>query len=140
MPAGKCRREEVDLPENYFINWQVEVFLDGEKIFEHIFNPEGQDILMACKNLALGDTLAFLPYVQEFQRVHNCKVSVLVRDYFRDLIKKFYPDLNQVEKITYDYYATYHLVTSMGEIFDMPFDSGTMPLETVCGEILNFSL
>ena len=54
--------------EQYFIRWQVEVFLDEQKIFDHTLNLEGQPVAIMCKFNALGDTIAFLPYLREFQK------------------------------------------------------------------------
>ena len=122
--------------ENYFIHWQIEIYLDGEKIFEHIFEPEGQEILMAVPTNVLGDTLAILPYVREFQKLHNCKVFLYLPEFLRELAANFYPEIEQVHEITQNYYATFYLSGALGDCLTLPVDSRILPLEKVGGLIL----
>ena len=114
----------------------MEIFLDGEKIFEHNFNPAGQKILIAFTSSAIGDTLAMLPYVELFQKVHGCKIFVFVKKHLRDLIKKFYPNLNLVSEITMNYYATFYFVVLMSDMLPLPKDPRTMSLTKFGGMIL----
>jgi len=115
--------------EGYYIHWQIEVSKDGEKVFEHTFDPAGQDVLVAFLTGTMGDTLAILPYVEEFKRRYNCNMKVYLPQYMNEVVKNFFPHLELVNKITYDYYATYYPSLYMGDIFAMPVDCRTIPLE-----------
>ena len=119
--------------ENYFIRWQVEVFQDGEKIFEHILDLKNQNVLIVSLGSALGDNLASLPYVREFQKIHGCKIFLHLPKYLKQIVKNLYPEFQQVENISYNYYATYYLLSSMGAMQKLPADSRTISVEKVGG-------
>ncbi len=94
--------------ENYFIRWHIEVFLRGKKIFEHTLDLEGQPVAIISKTPALGDTLAFFPYLREFQKVHRCKLLFCPFDNVRELVAQLYPDIELIDAIDFQTYATYY--------------------------------
>ena len=122
--------------EIYYIHWQVEIFRDSEKVFEHIFNPAEQNILMIVPTGVLGDTLAILPYAREFQKVHGCKIFLRLPKFLRELVANLYPDIEQVDEVSQNYYATFYLSGALGDCLTLPADSRTLPLERVGGMIL----
>ena len=115
--------------EGYFIYWQVEVFRDGEKVFEHSFDPTGQRILIFARSSAIGDNLALLPHVREFLKKYDCELFLWIIPELRELVKNLYPEIQQVENLTYDYYATFYLMAFVGSVLPFPLDGKTMPLE-----------
>jgi len=120
--------------EGYFIRWQVEVCKDGGKIFEHTLDLRNKEVLMVFVSRAMGDSLALLPHVRAFQRLHGCRVKIFLRDYLREVVANLYPELEQVDKISFDCYATYYLSHFAGETLVLPCDCRTIPLEKV-GEV-----
>ena len=94
--------------EKYFIRWCVEVFLNDVKVFEHTLNLAGQPVAVKFVSAALGDTLALLPYVREFKRINHCELTILVPADLRELTARLYPDLPQIEELTFQSYATYY--------------------------------
>ena len=127
--------------EKYFIRWRVEVSLDGEKIFSHTFNPEGRTILLTFDKVAgLGDTLAMLPYAQEFAKIFSCRVLINLPKHLRELAENFYPTLEQVENIPPETYATYRLSMNFGDFPTVPADIRSTPLNRLAGAILGISV
>src|SRR5210317_2342393 len=58
----------------YFVDWKVVVW-EGDKIYhEEEFNAEGKRVYIALDSRALGDTLAWVGYGEEFSKQHKCKV------------------------------------------------------------------
>ena len=112
--------------ESYFIRWQVEAFKSGEKIFEHIFDPTEQKVLIFMRSSALGDNLALLPYVREFQQKYNCELHLWIVPPQRELVKILYPEIQQVTDLSYDYYATFYLMAFVGNVSPFPLDGRTM--------------
>jgi autotransporter strand-loop-strand O-heptosyltransferase len=57
----------------------------------------------------LGDTLAWIPYVEEFRKKHNC--HLLVTTFLNDLLKDQYPDIEFVPPgtIVENLYALYRI-------------------------------
>ena len=94
--------------ENYFIRWHVEVFLSGEKIFEHTLNLEGQPVAVMFKTALLGDTFALLPYLRAFREVHRCDLSFYPSDDSRALVARLYPDIPLLDHMDFQKYATYY--------------------------------
>ena len=108
--------------EQYFIRWHVEIFLDGEKIFSHTLDLEGQSVVVTCKSTILGDVLAFLPYFEEFKKVHRCELSVCLSKIFHELFARLYPEINLVDEINFETYATYRLITLLSPFPLTPAD------------------
>ena len=106
--------------ENYFIRWHVEVFLDEEKIFTHTLNLEGKTVAIKFVSSRLGDTLAILPYLREFKKIHRCDLQLIPHDYSREIIAQFYPDISITSEVNFKTYATYY---SMVPFSPFPFAS-----------------
>lgn len=127
--------------QKYYTNWKVEVISDGNIIDSHIFNPTDKHIFIKFESSALGDTLAWVPYVEEFRKKHNCKVSCFT--FMNDLFKKSYPEINWVNGSinTDQFYATYSLgwfYTDGGtyDKFRNPTDFKAIPLQKTASDIL----
>lgn len=124
--------------EQYYIRWQVDIFLNDGKIFSHTFNLERQNVVIMIKNFLLGDALACLPFLREFKRRYNCNLSVIVsNDALSKLIKHFCPDIPQIKKTNFNTYATYYLDMSI-----TPFpliDLRNNPMERIGGKILGIN-
>ena len=127
--------------EKYFIRWRIEVFLDGEKIFEHDFNPEGQSVLMIFRiQAALGDTLAMLPAVEKFRRRHNCEVSIHLSEYLREITTRLYPAFKHVDQISLDNYATFCVFALISPLPYLPVDPRNNSLERMGGTVLGLEV
>ena len=122
--------------EHYFIRWQVEIYLDGKEVFFHVLDLKERPVLITFKkNEALGDTLAFLPSIVEFKRLHCCNLSVLLPEYLREFVAYLYPDLKQVDTMHFNSYATYEHNTYGGN-FAFCFDLRETPLDRASSFVL----
>ena len=93
----------------YFVNWKIEVTNKetDEIVFEHYYNARDKRVYIHLDSSAIGDTLAWFPYIEEFRKKHNCQVvcSTFHNKWFKDK----YPELEFVEPSTevFDLYAMY---------------------------------
>ena len=93
----------------YFVNWKIEVTNKetDEIVFEHYYNARDKRVYIHLDSSAIGDTLAWFPYIEEFRKKHNCQVvcSTFHNKWFKDE----YPELEFVEPSTevFDLYAMY---------------------------------
>ena len=122
--------------EQYFVRWQVEVFLDKQKIFSHVLNLEGQPVTIMVKYPVLGDTIAFLPYLREFKNYHRCKLSICLNDKFTEFVSKLYPDITQIDQVDFNTYATYYPIMLQSPFPFVPVDTRHMPINRVGGLLL----
>lgn len=62
----------------YFVCWEIKIYelSTNELVFEHQYNPEGKRVYIHLDSKAIGDTLAWFPYVEEFRKKWNCHVIV----------------------------------------------------------------
>jgi len=58
----------------YYKPWTVSASLNGKEVFRHALDLKGQRVIISFGSKALGDTLAWMPYVEEFRKKHDCKV------------------------------------------------------------------
>ena len=124
--------------EQYFIRWQVEVFLDDKKIFFHVLNLEGQSVnLMFRVSLALGDLIAFLPYIREFKKIHRCNLSVCFNmNNVIEIVSQLYPDIHQINEIDFKSYATYYPIMLTSPFPFVPVDIRQLPMNRAGGTFL----
>ena len=95
---------ELDLKSNhwakcsikYYVDWLIDVRgIDNNYKFQYSFNLENQRVLICFESKSLGDTLAFIPYVEKFRKERNCKV--ICSTFQNNLFKKQYKDIEFVE-------------------------------------------
>lgn len=99
----------------WFTNWKIRVKSSTGKTFEHIFNAEGKRILISFESSSLGDTIAWIPYMEEFRKKHNC--TVIVSTFMNDLFESEYKDIQFIKPGTVvdNVYALYRLGCFYGE-------------------------
>lgn len=130
--VSDCRLLSV---ENYFIRWHVEVFLDEEKIFTHTLNLEGQAVTVKFISTALGDTLAVLPYIREFKKIHRCDLQIIPPDYSRELVAQLCPDIPMTSEVNFKTYATYYSIVPMASVPFVSSEIRKMSITRVVGSI-----
>ncbi len=124
----------------YCISWKIEVYTGNRLVFEYKWNPEGRKVYIHLDSGALGDTLAWFPYVEEFRKTFKC--SVVCSTFHNDWFEGNYPDLEFVKPGTEvkDIYAMYNIgwfYDGNNVVFDkIPIDFKKYPLQQTASEIL----
>lgn len=83
------------LNKKYFVDTTCNVYENGELIYSKRYNAKGKNVLIALHSNSLGDTLAWLPYAEEFRKKHDC--NLFVSTFKNELFKDQYPEINFVE-------------------------------------------
>jgi len=78
--------------KQYFGNYKVEVYHNGELIKSEKLDLFNKTVLINIDSHSLGDSLAWIPQVDKFQKLHNCVVYVKCN--WKELFEKSYPNLN----------------------------------------------
>lgn len=95
---GNCKYENtirsnhwVKLNRQYYTKWNAKVWENGNLIYDDTLSLKDKRVLISFETKSLGDTLAWIPYVLEFQDKHQCKV--IVSTFRNEIIKNAYPEL-----------------------------------------------
>jgi autotransporter strand-loop-strand O-heptosyltransferase len=83
------------LNRQYFTKWNTKVWEDGTLIYDDTLNYKGKKVFISFDSGSLGDTIAWIPYVLEFKKKHECDVVVSTHKNF--LFEKVYPELEFVK-------------------------------------------
>ena len=93
----------------YFVDWNIKVWEGDTLFYEEDFDAANKRVYVALDSQALGDTLAWFPYVEEFGKVHNCKM--VVSTFHNDMLINQYPNIEFVTPgdVVENLYAMYSL-------------------------------
>jgi autotransporter strand-loop-strand O-heptosyltransferase len=72
-----------------FVDWKIKAF-DGIHEYEYNLDLKDKRVYIALDSKSLGDTLAWFPYVEEFQKKHNCKI--ITSTFWNHFFEKEYPN------------------------------------------------
>jgi autotransporter strand-loop-strand O-heptosyltransferase len=85
----------VKLSRKFYTKWNVKVWEDDNLIYEKTLNYKNQRVYIAFDSKSLGDTISWIPYALEFQKVHECKV--IVSTFWNSLFEDVYPELEFIQ-------------------------------------------
>ena len=84
----------VRLNRKYFTDWTIKLLKDNEIFYTDKLNFNGKKVLISFDSKSLGDSIAWMPYVEEFRKKHNCEV--IISTFRNGLFEPIYPDLTFV--------------------------------------------
>lgn len=85
----------IKLNRRWYTKWTIKIWKDDELYYEYTLDYTGKRVYIAFDSKSLGDNIAWMPYVLEFQKKHNCQVVVSTFKNF--LFKDAYPELEFIE-------------------------------------------
>lgn len=119
----------------YFVRWRIEIYEKNHLIFHEVYNATDKRVYIAFDSSSLGDSIAWMPYVDEFRKKHNCQVIVSTFKNF--LFQDVYPEIEFVNpgSTVDNIYAMYKI----GWFYDKnqePAIPNTIPLQQTASNIL----
>lgn len=135
-------------PYQYYVNWKIKVFgiddnlngiIPNTKIplWEYDLDLNGQIVFIKMDAFALGDNLAWLPYVEQFQKKHNCRIicSTFYNNLFVDMYTNilFVQPNTRIDNVFAQYYIGTHDHTPPTY---SPTTYLTEPLQKIASDIL----
>jgi autotransporter strand-loop-strand O-heptosyltransferase len=95
--------------KSYFVNWLIKVYEDDVFLDSHKFDATNQVVYIAIESKAIGDTIAWFPYVEEFRKKHNC--ILVVSTFHNNWFEATYPNIKFVEPGSFvdNIYAKYRI-------------------------------
>lgn len=93
----------------FFVNWNIKIWEGDTLVEDYTYDAKDKRVYIALDSKALGDTLAWLPYVEEFGKLHNCKM--ITSTFHNEMFKNEYPNIEFVKPGTSvpNLYAMYSL-------------------------------
>jgi len=82
------------LNREYYTKWNTKIWENGTLVYDEFLNYKGKKVFISFDSASLGDTIAWIPYVLEFKKKHECDVVVSTHKNF--LFEKSYPELEFV--------------------------------------------
>jgi len=119
----------------YYTDWSILVYMNGEIVYRNNLNFLNERVYIAIDSKALGDTIAWIPYVEEFRKKHNCEV--IVSTYHNNLFESVYPHIQfvspgtTVPNIYGQYIIGYHYDNNKEPVLP-----NTVPLQATATNIL----
>jgi autotransporter strand-loop-strand O-heptosyltransferase len=122
----------------YFSNYTITIKRNGKLEYTHKYDARGKKILISFDSKSLGDTIAWLPYADEFRKKNECKV--VVSTFWNNLFEKHptYSNLEFVKPGTGvgNLYASYTIGCYEGNMWKNKVDWRTVPLQQVASDTL----
>jgi autotransporter strand-loop-strand O-heptosyltransferase len=81
--------------KKYYIDWLIKVKgVDNDFYEEHNFDLTDKRVMICFESKSLGDSLAWIPYIEKFRIDNKCKV--ICSSFNNDLFKDQYPEIEFV--------------------------------------------
>ena len=125
----------------YCVEWKIKIYENEKVWYEYIYNAKGKRVYIAMDSRALGDSLAWVAYVEEFRKKHQCEV--IASTFMNDMFIEQYPNITftnpgmGVENL----YAMYCVGLFYNDdnsvnLFKNPIDPKTQTMQKMCSDIL----
>ena len=85
----------VKLNRRWYTKWTIKMWKDDVHYYEYTLDYTNQHVYIAFDSQSLGDTIAWMPYVLEFKKKHNC--HVIVSTFKNFLFEDVYPEIEFIK-------------------------------------------
>ena len=125
----------------YCVEWKIKIYENEKLWYEYIYNAKGKRVYIAMDSKALGDSLAWVAYVEEFRKKHQCEV--ITSTFMNDMFIEQYPNITFTSPgmAVDNLYAMYcvglfYNDDSSVNLFKNPIDPKTQTMQKMCSDIL----
>lgn len=137
--SGTCQTNQTIIGQRqWFTDWVIYIYdHKGTLIHVNEFDPTFKTVFIKLDAYALGDTIAWIPYIEEFRKKYYC--TMICSTFWNDLFKSEYPEILFTKpntKIDNIYMQIYVGANESDNIKYSPIKSIDNPLQKVASEIL----
>ena len=125
----------------YFVDWKIVIYENGKLWKEHYYDARGKRVYVALDSKALGDSLAWFPYVDEFRKKYDCEM--VTSTFMNHMFVEQYPNIEFVEPgvSVENLYAMYSIGLFYNEDsvingLKNPSDPKHQTMQKMCSDIL----
>ena len=140
VSQGMCNTNQTIIAKTkqWYTNWLIRIFdEDNNLVFKDKFDVSGEVAFIKIDAWALGDTLAWIPYVELFRLKHKCRV--ICSTFHNNLLVSAYPNIMFVKPNTVidNVYVQYYIGASNDDnLYYSPIKVNEHPLQNVASRIL----
>lgn len=139
ISSGYCMTNQTIIcsVKQWYANWEIFVLDENDVIvFNDKFNPENQVVFIKIDAYALGDNIAWLPYIEWFRIERKCKV--ICSSFYNDLFVEVYPEIMFVKPNTVidNVYAQYYIGASDDNKKYSPVNAKEVKLQNIASSVL----
>ena len=84
------------LNRTYYTKWRVKIYDGNTLITDYNLDLSGSRVFIVFESSSLGDTLAWMPYCEEFRKKHNC--HVIVSSFMNSMFQDQYPEIEFIDR------------------------------------------
>lgn len=141
VSSGICKTNQTIFANarQWFTKWYIEVHDEMDLlVYKDSFQPNYKTIFIKIDSWALGDTIAWIPYVEEFRKKYKC--HIICSTFHNDLFVDLYPEFLFVQPNTVirNVYAQFYIGVS-DLIMYSPISVSNNPLQSIATKILGLS-
>jgi len=123
------------LNRKYYNGIKYEIYYESTLVLQETINFKNKRVFIVFDSSSLGDTIAWMPYCEEFRKKHNC--HVIVSSFINSMFEKSYPNILFVSPggVAHNIYAMFNI----GWFYDYnkePVLPITIPLQKSAANIL----
>jgi len=123
----------------YYREYKVDIKYKNKLLISHDFNLKNRNVLIQFDSSSIGDTLAWIPYVEEFRQKHNC--NVYCTTFWNNWFVTQYPDIkflnpgggDGIENLYARYYIGWYAPLNLNKNSN---DYKKQPLQKTASDIL----
>ena len=140
ISSGFCNTNQtiIGKVKQWYTEWLIVIKDEnGKLVFQDIFKPADKVIFIKMDAYALGDSIAWIPYVDKFRKWNRC--TVICSTFHNHLFIEAYPDILFVKPDTVinNVYAQYYIgATNDDNPYYSPIKVNKHPLQDVASSIL----
>jgi len=125
----------------WFVNWKIDVYrqVDNTLMYSEKYNPSNKVVFIKFDGFALGDNIAWIPYVEEFRKKHNC--TVICSTFHNYMFKNIYPKILFVKPNTVieNVYSQYYVGASKDNDAYCPINYENSSLQEMASKTLGIN-
>lgn len=121
----------------WYTPWSVSIYDDTSLVYKDVMDLRGKVVFIKIDAYALGDTIAWIPYVEAFRLKHGCRV--ICSTFHNDLLVDSYPEILFAQPNTQisNIYAQYYIgAANDGNLKYSPILVNEKPLQMAASSIL----
>ena len=129
--------ELVTADRQWYTNWKINIYHNDNLIFTDRLNLTNKTVFIKIDAFALGDNIAWIPYIEEFRKKHKC--NVICSTFHNHLFVNEYEDILFVVPNTHieNVYTQYYIGANdtLNKKYS-PVKSTNVPLQRVASDTL----